>query len=277
MKVRYCKKCDFYTDHLSTEHDGLAARGLLQGDLRTRVEAELDFAEQSATQVVDDETLVATSLIRAALNDVMTATKVRAIDVEQLAEAMAKADKCCGEQACANRACLVDRAAQVLRHIERTVVTRDGFVTAFNAQSDEEAAAYQAGWADALAEVRDEEASGRRVREARLVALRTELAAALGGEHRVPVHAHDGRQIAWTTEYVTGPAAEVLADVVLTVIPPTVCPCGGYLNLDGSCANPEHQVFEAWCDKAFALVPHEEHDYDGPSSRLHCPGRRYVT
>jgi hypothetical protein len=26
---RYCKTCDFYTDHVSTAHDGLAARGLL--------------------------------------------------------------------------------------------------------------------------------------------------------------------------------------------------------------------------------------------------------
>lgn len=26
---RYCKLCDFYTDHVSTAHDGLAARGLL--------------------------------------------------------------------------------------------------------------------------------------------------------------------------------------------------------------------------------------------------------
>lgn len=26
---RYCKQCGFYTDHVSTAHDGLAARGLL--------------------------------------------------------------------------------------------------------------------------------------------------------------------------------------------------------------------------------------------------------
>jgi hypothetical protein len=40
---------------------------------------------------------------------------------------------------------------------DREVVTRDGYVAPFNAQSDAEAKAYKAGWADALAEVRDEE------------------------------------------------------------------------------------------------------------------------
>lgn len=27
---RYCSRCDFYTDHVSTAHDGLEARGLLR-------------------------------------------------------------------------------------------------------------------------------------------------------------------------------------------------------------------------------------------------------
>lgn len=40
---------------------------------------------------------------------------------------------------------------------DRVVTTRDGFVTEFNAQSDKEAAAYKAGWADCLSEIRDED------------------------------------------------------------------------------------------------------------------------
>lgn len=31
---RYCKRCDYYTDHVSTAHDGLAERGLLRPPTR---------------------------------------------------------------------------------------------------------------------------------------------------------------------------------------------------------------------------------------------------
>jgi hypothetical protein len=39
----------------------------------------------------------------------------------------------------------------------RTVTTRDGLATEFNAQTDAEARAYKAGWADCLSEIRDED------------------------------------------------------------------------------------------------------------------------
>lgn len=46
---RYCSQCDFYTDHVSTAHDGLAARGLLLEPPQTPEEAR----DQGIAQTTD--------------------------------------------------------------------------------------------------------------------------------------------------------------------------------------------------------------------------------
>ena len=52
----------------------------------------------------------------------------------------------------------------------------------------------------------------------RLAGARTSVAASIGGEHRIPVYALSGRQIAWNDNYVTAPAGEVYADAALHAV-----------------------------------------------------------
>jgi hypothetical protein len=47
---------------------------------------------------------------------------------------------------------------------------------------------------------------------------RTIVAAALGGHHRVPIHAFDGRHVGWHDTYITFPEAEVMAESLVPVI-----------------------------------------------------------